>query len=158
MFPRRLLPKKAVATPPEAPVKLVRKPKTGTNSTTWPTLTLPLPSFPSASSPSALPPPSILKTVLSFSLAHLAKLSRRQPFLYTPFVTSSPMLLRSLAFLLSVSAFALAQIVYDSAHNVTPITGTWSSGSMNVTTGAVSIFSRAFCGTYAFLSRRTCNH
>ena len=35
---------------------------------------------------------------------------------------------------------ALGQdIVYDSAHNVTSIVGTWSSGSQNVVTGAVSI-------------------
>jgi len=46
------------------------------------------------------------------------------------------MLLRSLTFFLTASASALAQTVYDSAHNVTPITGTWSSGSMNVTTGS----------------------
>ncbi|KAH9973928.1 chaperone for protein-folding within the ER, fungal-domain-containing protein, partial [Russula compacta] len=46
------------------------------------------------------------------------------------------MLLRSLVFLVSASASAFAQqIVYDVAHNTTPIEGTWSSGSMNVTTG-----------------------
>jgi hypothetical protein len=51
------------------------------------------------------------------------------------------MLLTSLAFLLYASALALAQqIVYDAAHNVTPITGTWSTGSMNVVTGAVRMF------------------
>ena len=54
------------------------------------------------------------------------------------------MLLRSLTFLLAASASALAQTVYDSAHNVTPITGTWSSGSMNVTTGAVRLFRPRF--------------
>jgi hypothetical protein len=52
------------------------------------------------------------------------------------------MLLTSLAFLVYASASALAQtqIVYDSAHNVTPISGTWSSGAMNVVTGPVRIF------------------
>jgi hypothetical protein len=51
------------------------------------------------------------------------------------------MLLTSLAFLVYASALALAQqIVYDSAHNVTPISGTWSSGAMNVVTGAVRVF------------------
>lgn len=38
---------------------------------------------------------------------------------------------------------ALAQdvpIEYNSAHNVTPIVGTWSSGSKQVVTGAVSTF------------------
>ena len=52
------------------------------------------------------------------------------------------MLLTSLAFLVYASASALAQsqITYDSAHNVTPITGTWSSGAMNVITGPVRIF------------------
>jgi hypothetical protein len=51
------------------------------------------------------------------------------------------MLLTSLAFLVYASASALAQqIVYDTAHNVTPITGTCSSGSMNVVTGAVRMF------------------
>jgi len=45
------------------------------------------------------------------------------------------MLLRSLAFFLTASASALAQTDFSAAHNVTAIGGTWSSGSMNVTTG-----------------------
>lgn len=57
-----------------------------------------------------------------------------------PQTPKSPMLLTSFAFLVYASASALAQTVYDSAHNVTPITGTWSSGSMNVVTGAVRMF------------------
>ena len=64
-----------------------------------------------------------------------------EPFLSIPPTPKSQMLLTSLAFLVYASALALAQqIVYDSAHNVTPITGTWSSGSMNVVTGAVRLF------------------
>jgi hypothetical protein len=50
------------------------------------------------------------------------------------------MLVTSLAFLIYASALALAQqtpITYGSAHNSTPITGLWSSGSGNVTTGSV---------------------
>ncbi|KAF8481512.1 ROT1 protein [Russula emetica] len=53
------------------------------------------------------------------------------------------MLLTPLAFLVYASASALAQqapITYDSAHNVTPITGTWSSGSMNVSTGPEYVY------------------
>jgi hypothetical protein len=53
------------------------------------------------------------------------------------------MFLTSLALLIYASASALAQqIVYDVAHNTTPITGTWSSGSGNVTTGPVRMFVR----------------
>ena len=61
---------------------------------------------------------------------------------FIPPTPESPMLLTSLACLVYASASALAQtqIVYDSAHNATPITGTWSSGSMNVVTGAVRMF------------------
>ncbi|KAG0701912.1 chaperone for protein-folding within the ER, fungal-domain-containing protein [Suillus ampliporus] len=41
------------------------------------------------------------------------------------------------SFLLLLAVPALAQdIVYDAAHNVTAITGTWSSGSKNVITGS----------------------
>jgi len=50
-----------------------------------------------------------------------------------------PMLLRHLAFLLIVSASALAQIVYDAAHNATPIQGSWSSGSRKVITGSTYV-------------------
>jgi hypothetical protein len=61
-----------------------------------------------------------------------------------PSIPSTPkslMLLTSLAFLVCASAPAFAQQVsYDAAHNVTPITGTWCSGSMNVMTGAVRMF------------------
>ncbi|KAI9448924.1 chaperone for protein-folding within the ER, fungal-domain-containing protein [Russula earlei] len=49
------------------------------------------------------------------------------------------MLLTSFVLLLSASTSALAQTVYDAAHNVTPITATWSSGSMNVTTGSTYV-------------------
>ena len=71
--------------------------------------------------------------------------STKRAFPSHPFIPptpESPMLITSLAFLVyaSASAFAQTQIVYDSAHNVTPITGTWSSGSMNVVTGAVRMF------------------
>jgi hypothetical protein len=47
------------------------------------------------------------------------------------------MIFTSLLLLLAVPAFG-QDIVYDAAHNVTAITGTWSSGSMNVVTGSVS--------------------
>jgi len=47
------------------------------------------------------------------------------------------MIFASLLLLLAVPAFG-QDIVYDAAHNVTPITGTWSSGSKNVITGSVS--------------------
>lgn len=47
------------------------------------------------------------------------------------------MIFTSLLLLLAVPAFG-QDIQYTSAHNVTPITGTWSSGSMNVITGSVS--------------------
>jgi len=54
------------------------------------------------------------------------------------------MLLTSFAFLIYASAAALAQsqtpIVYNTAHNVTSISGTWSSGSGNVTTGPTYVF------------------
>ncbi|KAI0292835.1 chaperone for protein-folding within the ER [Multifurca ochricompacta] len=46
------------------------------------------------------------------------------------------MFLRTLAFLVIASVSALAQITYDSAHNATPIGGTWCSGSQNVVTGS----------------------
>ncbi|KAH0832288.1 hypothetical protein J3R83DRAFT_13287 [Lanmaoa asiatica] len=42
-----------------------------------------------------------------------------------------------LSLFLATHAFGQA-IVYDSAHNVTTIVGTWSSGSQNVVTGMVS--------------------
>ena len=68
-------------------------------------------------------------------------LPQSESSLSIPPTPKSQMLLTSLAFLLYASALALAQqIVYDSAHNVTPITGTWSSGSMNVVTGSVRMF------------------
>ena len=115
---------------------MVRKPKTGTNST----LSL-----------------TLWSTHFLFSSLSLRPRHPRRPFfcllptftkrallipLSIPPTTKSPMFLTSLAFLLGASASALAQsqIVYDSAHNVTPITGTWSSGSMNVVTGAVRMF------------------
>ncbi|KAG2054049.1 hypothetical protein BDR06DRAFT_955630 [Suillus hirtellus] len=44
------------------------------------------------------------------------------------------MIFTSLLLLLATSAHG--QTVYDAAHNVTPITGTWSSGSQNVVTGS----------------------
>lgn len=44
------------------------------------------------------------------------------------------MIFASLLLLLAVSAHG--QTVYDAAHNVTAITGTWSSGSQNVITGS----------------------
>ncbi|KAG2361976.1 chaperone for protein-folding within the ER, fungal-domain-containing protein [Suillus spraguei] len=44
------------------------------------------------------------------------------------------MIFASLLLLLVTSAHG--QIVYDAAHNVTAITGTWSSGSQNVVTGS----------------------
>jgi hypothetical protein len=40
------------------------------------------------------------------------------------------------ALLLATSTASAQAIVYNSAHNVTPITGTWSSGSQHVVTGA----------------------
>jgi hypothetical protein len=46
------------------------------------------------------------------------------------------MIFTSLLLLLATSAHG--QTVYDAAHNVTVITGTWSSGSQNVVTGPVS--------------------
>lgn len=46
------------------------------------------------------------------------------------------MIFTSLLLLLATSAHG--QTVYDAAHNVTAITGTWSSGSQNVVTGSVS--------------------
>jgi hypothetical protein len=46
------------------------------------------------------------------------------------------MIFTSLLLLLATSA--RGQTVYDAAHNVTAITGTWSSGSRNVITGPVS--------------------
>lgn len=55
------------------------------------------------------------------------------------------MLLTYLPFLIYASTAVLAQqtpITYDTAHNVTAITGTWSSGSGNVTTGSVRMFVR----------------
>lgn len=45
------------------------------------------------------------------------------------------MIFTSLLLLLAVPAFG-QDIQYTSAHNVTAITGTWSSGSMNVVTGS----------------------
>ena len=139
---------------------LVREPKTGTNSTVSHShsyshsshssapRSLPpyLPSFPSPLIAQCAPfPPSTFENVPSFfPLAHLALRCRRQLSLYTPSSHIYQMLLRSLAFFLTASASALAQTVYDSAHNVTPITGTWSSGSMNVTTGPVRIFRALF--------------
>ena len=95
---------------------------------------------------STLPSPPLLssrhpprRSFFRFS-THIHKASTSQPsFLYTPY--KSPMLLTSFAFLVCASASALAQqVVYDTAHNVTPITGTWSSGSMNVWTGTVRMF------------------
>lgn len=44
------------------------------------------------------------------------------------------MIFTSLLLLLATSAHG--QTVYDAAHNITAITGTWSSGSQNVVTGA----------------------
>ncbi|KAG1883948.1 chaperone for protein-folding within the ER, fungal-domain-containing protein [Suillus subluteus] len=44
------------------------------------------------------------------------------------------MIFTSLLLLLATSAYG--QTVYDAAHNVTAITGTWSSGSQNVVTGS----------------------
>ncbi|KAI0274290.1 hypothetical protein BGY98DRAFT_1178516 [Russula aff. rugulosa BPL654] len=59
------------------------------------------------------------------------------------------MLLTSFAFLICASASALAQQVsYDTAHNVTPITGTWSSGAMNVVTGPQYVFANNLTFTY----------
>ncbi len=101
---------------------------------------------PFPSSPS--PPPFLL-----FFSAHVHKACHPNPSIYTPHSQSLPMLLASLAVLISASASTLAQqtqIAYDSAHNVTPITGTWSSGAMNVVTGAVRICSCSCCGTYSF--------
>lgn len=47
------------------------------------------------------------------------------------------MILAQLLTLLATATAALAQdAVYDSAHNTTSITGTWSSGSQNVLTGS----------------------
>ena len=46
----------------------------------------------------------------------------------------------ALAFITSSSAQD-AQIVLDSIHNATSLTGTWSSGAKNVLTGAVSLLS-----------------
>lgn len=99
--------------------QLVRKPKTGTNSTH-----------------SYFRPHSLATTPLPFSPPPSFAFYTEYPFL--------SMLLSSLAFLIYASASALAQsqtpIVYDVAHNATPISGTWSSGSRNVTTGAVRMF------------------
>lgn len=48
------------------------------------------------------------------------------------------MFLSSLITLALVASTVSAQdIVYDSAHNVTAITGTWASGSQHVVPGAV---------------------
>lgn len=55
------------------------------------------------------------------------------------------MIFTSLLLLLATSAHG--QTVYDAAHNITAITGTWSSGSQNVITGAVS---RLFCYNLLF--------
>jgi len=132
---------------------LVRKPKTGTNSTLLPTFTR----FPHALCPPYLPsfPSSLVAQCAPFQLlrtsflffpppVRLAKHCRRQLSLYTPSSRVYPMLLRSLAFFLTASASALAQTDFSAAHNVTAIGGTWSSGSMNVTTGQVRVFCALF--------------
>jgi hypothetical protein len=51
------------------------------------------------------------------------------------------MLFSTLVPLVLAAMPALAQdIVYDSIHNATPITGTWSTGSKAVSTGAVRFY------------------
>jgi hypothetical protein len=141
--------------------QLVRKPKTGTNSTLSPVEARPLTTSPH---PPYLPPSPLtspprppvrparsrtirlLETVLSFFSIPSHSCSCL-PSLYTPRrQTLLPMLLRSLSLFLSASASVLAQtqIAYDSAHNTTSIGGTWSSGSRNVTTGPVGVFRSRF--------------
>lgn len=140
---------------------LVRKPKTGTNSTLSPVShTLLPPSLPPSPSLTLLPAQcaSILHTVLSLSPNSPPNQSHNSPDLplYPRRQHLYPMLLRSLALILSASASVLAQqIVYNSAHNVTSIQGTWSSGSRNVTTGTVGVFcfTRFFLCVALFISR-----
>lgn len=112
--------------------QLVRKPKTGTNSTLsrthWSILSFPL-----------LSSPHPRRSFLSFLHTYAKRALLSPPSI--PLTSKSPMLLTSFAFLICASASALAQqVVYDTAHNVTPITGTWSSGAMNVVTGPVRMF------------------
>lgn len=72
------------------------------------------------------------------------------------------MMLNSLIALVLASAPALAQDVsYTAAHNVTPIIGTWSSGSQNVLTGSVSarlqtMIPSAFLESYKFWGGGVC--
>ena len=89
-------------------------------------------------------PLSLCPVVPPFLLLFSTHLHKASPYTLYPPTHKSPMLLTSLAFLVCASTSALAQqqpqIVYDNAHNATSITGTWSSGSMNVTTGSVRVF------------------
>ena len=60
----------------------------------------------------------------------------------------------ALAFITSSSAQD-AQIVLDSIHNATSLTGTWSSGAKNVLTGAVSLLPFNLFLFHLLLSPRT---
>ena len=88
--------------------------------------------------PFAPPPPFFL-----FLLPRVPRIVSSTSLPLYPFI---PMLLPSFAFLIYASAAALVQgqtqTVYNTAHNVTSISGTWSSGSGNVTTGPVRMFVR----------------
>lgn len=57
---------------------------------------------------------------------------------FTPLTTIVPLVLAASPALSQV-ATSQAPIIYDAAHNLTAITGTWASGAKNVVTGQVGI-------------------
>ena len=62
------------------------------------------------------------------------------------------MLSLSLLSLVFTALPVLSQIVYDSTHNATPITGTWSTGSGAVQTGPVSFPFKLLCPCFFLLT------
>ena len=92
------------------------------------------PNFPSNSweRPSIYPP------------THLAKCCHHQPYSIPPYHMFTKYFLDLSWVFLTASASPVAQTMYDLAHNVTPITGTWSSGFKSMTTSPVHVFHMCF--------------
>ncbi len=79
-------------------------------------------------------------------VSHLGPPRRLALLPFVPVIPAVHSFLSAKACILHPSLYAQqTPITYDSTHNVTPITGTWSTGSMSVVTGAVRMFMCSLC-------------